>query len=71
MLRQTEWTAPLHLAHKMEVRYCIACNGFHWWITELVEYDPREYLVKWNGYSHEEIEEFYRLGIIEAFGGSP
>jgi hypothetical protein len=37
LLRNTEWTAPIHLVHKTEVRYCISCNGWHWFVTELIE----------------------------------
>ena len=37
MLRRTEWTAPIYLVHKTEVRYCISCNGWHWFVTELIE----------------------------------
>jgi hypothetical protein len=37
MLRKTEWTAPIYLVHKTEVRYCISCNGWHWFVTELIE----------------------------------
>ena len=65
MLRRTEWTEPLHLVHKMEVRYCISCNGWHWWIVELVEYDPKDYLVDWNKYDVSEIWEFVDLGIFQ------
>ena len=36
MLRKTEWTAPLYLVHKTELRYCIACNGQHWFVTDLI-----------------------------------
>ena len=37
LLRKTAWTEPLHLVHEMEIRYCVRCNGLHWYVTELIE----------------------------------
>ena len=64
LLKKAEWTEPLHLVHEMELNYCVKCNGFHWYIVELVEYDHKEYLVDWKKYDHSEIENFMRFGQI-------
>ena len=64
LLRRTEWTEPIHLVHKMELKYCMKCGGKHWWIVELVEYDAKEYLVDWKKYDHSDIENFMQFGQI-------
>lgn len=42
LLRKTEWTTPLHLVHEMELKWCIKCNGIHWFIVELLDHDDEE-----------------------------
>jgi hypothetical protein len=42
LLRRTEWTEPIHLVHKMELKWCIKCSGVHWYIVELMDHDDEE-----------------------------
>ena len=46
----------------MELNYCVKCNGFHWYIVELVEYDQKDYLVDWNKYDVSDIWNFIDIG---------
>ena len=64
LLRRTEWTEPIHLVHKMEMKYCMKCGGNHWWIVELVEYDARQFTPKWHEYDHSDIMDFIDIGYI-------
>ena len=64
LLRKTEWTEPIHLVHKMELKYCMKCNGQHWWIVDLVEHDERMYTPKWQEYDNSDIMDFIDIGYI-------